>query len=116
MWLMPFHQYDHPGSLSASNFVVETAAAACKACGLCTKRCPMDALQLKVSTEATNKFRKAAEIDPDLCIGCGVCVHKCKSKAIVLMPRETTTRPPKTPLDWGMKHLMALEAGRKKNT
>ncbi len=115
MWLMPYHQDGHPKSLSPSNFVVEVTAETCKACGLCTKRCPMDALQLKFSTEAKNKFRKAVEIEPDLCIGCGVCVHKCKSNSIILKSRANQTRPPKTPGDWGMKHMMDMMAGREKN-
>ena len=115
MWLMPYHQDGHPKSFSASNFVVEVSPETCKACGLCTKRCPMDALQLKVSAQATNKYRKAVEIEPDLCIGCGVCVHKCKSKSIVLVARETTTRPPKIPKDYVVKHMMDMMAGREKN-
>lgn len=100
--------------MSSSNYVVKVEEETCKACGLCTKRCPMDALQLKNSTKARNKFRKAVVIDPDLCIGCGVCVHKCKSKSIILEQRETLTRPPKTPRDYVIRHFMDLEAGRKK--
>jgi ferredoxin len=114
MWLMPFHQFGHEISLSPSNFVVKVEAETCKACGLCVKRCPVDALQLKFSTKATNKFRKAAVIDPDVCIGCGVCVHKCKPKAIILEQRETTTRPPKTETDFALKYVADLQASRDK--
>ena len=56
----------------------------------------MDAIQLRFSTESTNKFRKAVVVDTDLCIGCGVCVHKCKTKSITLTRREETTQPPKS--------------------
>jgi ferredoxin len=56
----------------------------------------MDAIQLKFSAKATNKFRKAVVVDTDLCIGCGVCVHKCKTESIMLKRREEVTRPPKT--------------------
>lgn len=83
-------------TMDKSNYVVEVAAPeTCKACAMCVKRCPIDAIQLKFSTKATNKFRKAVVVDADLCIGCGVCVHKCKTKSIVLKEREQRTRPPK---------------------
>lgn len=114
MWFMPYHQLGHHKGMSPSNYVVKVEPEKCKACGLCTKRCPMDALQLKFSTKATNKFRKAPVIDPDLCIGCGVCVHKCKPKAIMLEEREPITRPPQTFPDWAMKHLADLQAAREK--
>ena len=91
-----YHQIGHSNSVDASNYVVEVTPEKCKACGLCTKRCPMDAIQLNVSLKAKNKFGKAVEVDSDKCVGCGVCVHKCPTKAIVLGHREETTRPPKT--------------------
>jgi formate hydrogenlyase subunit 6/NADH:ubiquinone oxidoreductase subunit I len=56
----------------------------------------MDAIQMKFSTEATNKFRKAVVVDTDLCIGCGVCVHKCKTSSLTLQRREEATEPPKS--------------------
>jgi formate hydrogenlyase subunit 6/NADH:ubiquinone oxidoreductase subunit I len=59
----------------------------------------MDAIQLKFSTRATNKFRKAVVLDTNLCIGCGVCVHKCKTKSITLKRSEETTQPPKNTRD-----------------
>ena len=93
----PYHHLGHDKAMDPSNYRVKvTTPETCKACGLCTKRCPMDAIQLKVSAEATNKFHKVVKVDTDLCIGCGVCVHKCPTKSIVLERREDITRPPKT--------------------
>ncbi len=85
--------------MSKSNFLATVTPETCTACGLCTKRCPIDAIQLKFSTKATNKFRKAASVDEDLCIGCGVCVHKCKKKAVILKQKQEITTPPKTVLE-----------------
>ena len=79
------------------------------------KRCPMDALQLKASTEAKNKYRKAAVVDPDLCIGCGVCVQKCPSDSLILERHEPTTRPPKTAREWAMSFAADLEETRSQN-
>ncbi|MBT4090916.1 MAG: 4Fe-4S dicluster domain-containing protein [Deltaproteobacteria bacterium] len=98
-YFKPYHQLGFDKSHEPSNYLVSTTPNTCKACGLCVKRCPMDALQLKFSTEATNKFRKAVVVQEENCIGCGVCVHKCKAKAITLKRRETTTQPPKTVKD-----------------
>ena len=98
--------------MEKSNYQVEVSPETCKACALCVKRCPMDAIQLKFSPKATNKFRKAVEIDTDLCIGCGVCVHKCKPNALTLVRKEETTRPPKTVRD--MVQINAMSALSKK--
>jgi ferredoxin len=102
-------------SMDKSNYVLEVVAPErCKACALCVRRCPMDAIQLKFSTKATNKFRKAVEVDTDLCIGCGVCVHKCKSKSIMLKKKEEEeiTRPPKTGRDLMTMNAMAALAAK----
>ncbi len=85
--------------MSKSNFLAAVTPETCTACGLCTKRCPIDAIQLKFSTKATNKFRKAAKVDEELCIGCGVCVHKCKKKSVILKQKPEITTPPRTMLD-----------------
>ena len=86
--------------MDKSNYEASVVAPeTCKACALCIKRCPMDAIQMKFSTKATNKFRKAVAIDTELCIGCGVCVHKCKAKSITLKRKEVITRPPRTGRD-----------------
>jgi len=115
MWLLPYHRLGHKDSLDASNYKVKVNAETCKACGLCMKRCPMDALQLKASAEAKNKFRKAAVVNPDLCIGCGVCVQKCPSDSLILERHEPTTRPPKTAREWTMSFVADLEEARSQN-
>jgi NAD-dependent dihydropyrimidine dehydrogenase PreA subunit len=96
----PYHLLGHSQSMNQSNYQVRVAPESCKACGLCVKRCPMDALELKVSGRATSKFNKAVSVDTDICIGCGVCVHKCPTDSITLERREGTTMPPKTGRDW----------------
>ncbi len=93
----PYHHLGHDKAMDPSNYRVKVSTPeTCKACGLCVKRCPMDAIQLKVSAKATNKFCKVVTVDTELCIGCGVCVHKCPTQSIVLEHRDEITRPPKT--------------------
>lgn len=83
-----------------SGYVVKVTPETCKAYGLCTKRCPVDAIQMKISAKATNKFGKAVEIDRDKCVGCGVCVHKRPTDSIIMERREETTPPAKTAKEW----------------
>ncbi|MHB8172564.1 MAG: NADH-quinone oxidoreductase subunit NuoF [Thermincolia bacterium] len=46
----------------------------CKACGVCVKACPVEAI--------TGKVKEGFAIDPEKCIKCGACQDKCKFKAI----------------------------------
>ena len=95
-----YHVLKHDKSHDVSNYRVRTHAQTCKACGLCVERCPMEALHLEESAEATNKKGKAAVLEPDKCIGCGVCVYKCPTESLILERRETTQAPPKDVREW----------------
>jgi Pyruvate/2-oxoacid:ferredoxin oxidoreductase delta subunit len=109
----PYHLLGHDKSMDASNYKIKVTPETCKACAICVKRCPMDAIQLRVSADATNKFGKAVTVDTDLCVGCGVCAHKCPADSLVLEHREETTKPPKTGREWAqlfMSDLVAAEA------
>ncbi|MBT4264911.1 MAG: 4Fe-4S binding protein [Deltaproteobacteria bacterium] len=116
-----YYHLDFDRSIEPSNYKVKVTEEACKACGLCVKRCPMDALQLKVSAKATNKFRKAVALEEKFCIGCGVCVYKCKSGAIILerKPEAEITRSPRTEKELIRENVMsafaALEQQKEKN-
>ena len=105
MFLESFHKLGHEKSIDPSNYMVAIDATTCKSCALCMKRCPMDALQLKVHDKAENKFGKAAFLDPDRCIGCGVCVHKCPTDSMKLIRKDELTEPPKSVREY-MKYFM----------
>ena len=108
MWLNSYHQLGHRGSLSPSNYKIKVQASTCRACGLCTRRCPMDALNLKFSKESTNKLYKAPVLDPDLCIGCGVCAHKCPTDSLTLVQNAEIVNPPNT----GVELVKSVLAGQ----
>ncbi len=105
----PYHHLGHEKTHDASNYVVASTPETCKACSLCVRRCPMDAIQLKYNVLATNKFKKSPEIDINLCLGCGVCVHKCKPKSILLERKaeELITEPPKDGREFVTANAMA---------
>ena len=54
----------------------------CFGCGLCVKKCPVDAI-IKTDYVAPGKKLPAYEIDANKCIKCGMCIASCKFKAIV---------------------------------
>ena len=113
IFLEAFHKLKHSGSLTPSSYQVRTNSETCIGCGLCVKRCPMEAMRLedfpgaknritKVAAknkngevELKNKAGKVAAVNPDLCIGCGVCAYKCPTKSLVLERREVIEEPPK---------------------
>ena len=92
-----------------SNYVAETVAGTCGACGLCVERCPMKAVKLQPSSKADNKRGEAAMVDPSLCIGCGVCAHKCPTQSIRLTHRPENEVFPVTERE--MAERMAEERG-----
>jgi len=112
LWFEAFHKLKHSMSLNPSSYRVQTNPEACIGCGLCVKRCPMEAIQLEDCPEAKNRITrvtgkngsdevelknktgKLAVVNPDLCIGCGVCAYKCSSQSLVLERREVTETPP----------------------
>ena len=76
-----------PAAFTAANYRAELDGEACDGCGVCARRCPMEAIAL---------VHERARIDPGCCIGCGVCVLTCKAGAIRLVPKPEPVRPPAT--------------------
>ena len=79
----------------------------CIQCGLCAKRCPIDAIQF-------NKESKEISFTPERCLGCGVCVHKCPTNAIIMVRREKDMEPdiPKDLTDWAMRMMKEREKSK----
>ena len=75
----------------------------------------MDALQMKVSEKAGNKFGKAAALATESCIGCGVCVHKCPTSSLKLMRKENESNPPQNVKEY-MMHFMKDKKAAKTGT
>lgn len=95
-----------------SNYVVVHDDETCRSCGLCEKRCPVEAIKIKefgLSSETMNKTsyaKKVFEYDQEKCIGCGVCAHKCPSQSRKLQRRsETGEDIPETRAEAGSRML-----------
>jgi NAD-dependent dihydropyrimidine dehydrogenase PreA subunit len=74
-----------PAEFARGNFQASLNYDSCVGCGICAKRCNMDAIAIGVN--------KIASINLDRCIGCGVCVPTCKTGAIRLRRRDQEEEP-----------------------
>ena len=73
-----------PGRLVSSPFLASFNPEACKGCGVCMKRCQMEAFHLE---------NKKAVLDPDRCIGCGLCVTACPTHSLSLVRKPEDQQP-----------------------
>jgi NAD-dependent dihydropyrimidine dehydrogenase PreA subunit len=129
IWFEAFHKLKHSLSLTPSNYHIHTNSQTCIGCGLCVKRCPMEALHLEDFPEAKgrvtvvtsekegkkelkNKTGKVSAANIDFCIGCGVCAYKCPTRSLVLERREVTHHPPVTGRDYIMQYMSDLQAAK----
>lgn len=76
----------------------------CNGCGVCVKKCPVDAITL---------IEKKAVVDEKICIGCGVCKRFCKFDAITMKKRKKTKFVPKNSFERFV--LEAIDSGRLQN-
>jgi formate hydrogenlyase subunit 6/NADH:ubiquinone oxidoreductase subunit I len=93
-----------------SNFIPEINSETCNVCGLCEKKCPVDAIKIDAQ-ESSNE--KIVIIDDERCLGCGVCVRVCNKNSIVLKSRPERVI---TPLNGTHRTVvMAIERGKLQN-
>ncbi|WP_366923573.1 4Fe-4S binding protein [Metallumcola ferriviriculae] len=95
-------------AVHSSNFVPAITKDECKGCGVCAKRCQIDAIKI-VEEIAGDKTSAKAVIDEERCIGCGVCIKGCKQEAIHLRQRDVLYVPPKDKKE----QMMRIAAARK---
>jgi len=77
---------ENPVQYFSTNYRAVVDSDLCTGCGICKKRCQMDAISI---------IDKKSVVDYTRCIGCGLCVTDCATKAITLEQVESPRVPPK---------------------
>ncbi|GAB4255552.1 MAG: 4Fe-4S binding protein [Deferrisomatales bacterium] len=86
--LLALKRTPRPADYVSSAFVARLDGEPCNGCGLCARRCPMEAVAVADG---------AARLDPTRCIGCGLCASRCPTGALQL---ERRPAPPEVPPDF----------------
>lgn len=77
-----------PKDFWVSNFHASVESENCDGCGVCKKRCQVEAITF-------SKTENKAVVDTNRCLGCGNCIPTCPKKAIELVNNKEEVRPPK---------------------
>jgi Fe-S-cluster-containing hydrogenase component 2 len=85
--LKAFKEHPQPSALVSSPFVCTVDRDKCIGCGVCVRRCQMDALELQDDKVVLHANR---------CIGCGLCVSTCLGDALSLK-RKPDSKQKKVP-------------------
>ncbi len=80
------HEAGHEGAIAKSSYFANVDEEECIACGICSLRCPVNAVTVR-------KNKEPAQVDEEKCIGCGVCYPTCPVDAIELELREDPSDP-----------------------
>ncbi len=70
--------------LESSGYVAVVDEKACVGCGLCAKKCPFKAIEMRDG---------APVINADACMGCGVCRFQCAKDALGLVRNSSASDP-----------------------
>lgn len=82
--LINIKKHPEPAALVASPFAASLDRDACVGCGVCERRCQVDAIRMD---------QDVAVLDEKRCIGCGLCVTTCVSGALTLIRKPEPMRP-----------------------
>jgi ferredoxin len=80
-------KHGYPNTLMTSSYVAQADRDKCRGCGICSRRCPIEAIPRVPDADPRFKKHGRPEVDESLCVGCGVCTLKCRFGAITLRPR-----------------------------
>jgi len=86
-----------------SNFVPTLDMDSCVNCGLCTEKCPINAIEMTNESETP-------EVNKQICIGCGVCASNCPTNSLSMTQRPDVHIPPENRTEQFMR--IATERGK----
>ena len=89
-----------------SNFFPALDQGSCVGCGVCEKKCPIDAITMTVVGNGPDM----PGVNKQTCMGCGVCASACPTGALTMSQRTELHVPPENKLEQ-RKHI-ARERGK----
>ncbi|HEY6874602.1 MAG TPA: 4Fe-4S binding protein [Geobacteraceae bacterium] len=89
-----------------SNFIPSLDLDTCVKCGICEKKCPIDAIKMTDTGNGSNM----PEVNKQICIGCGVCVSACPKGSLTMTQRTDLYVPPENRLE--QRKRIARERGK----
>jgi ferredoxin len=92
-------------AVHSSNFIPSLELESCVGCGICSKRCQIDAITMN---EQGNGI-EVPIVNNEVCIGCGVCASFCPTGSLTMSRRPVLYVPPKN-IKEKLKR-MAMEKG-----
>jgi len=95
---------DKPAQYFESNYFSRSDSELCIGCGICVKRCNLDAITI---------IDKKAIVDRDRCIGCGLCISTCPKEAMQLFPKKEIDNLARNPTNMYLKILNQKTPTRK---
>jgi formate hydrogenlyase subunit 6/NADH:ubiquinone oxidoreductase subunit I len=106
-------RHGYPNAVVTSNYIAASDREQCTGCGICSRTCPIQAIDRAPDPEP--RFRKFGRpvVDQTLCIGCGVCTLRCKAGAMKLHKRKQRVLHPETTFERII--LQCLERGTLQN-
>jgi formate hydrogenlyase subunit 6/NADH:ubiquinone oxidoreductase subunit I len=78
-----------------SNFIPALAPESCVGCGICVKKCPIDAIKMNAAGDGT----KTPEVNNETCIGCGICASTCPKGSLTMTKRTTLHVSPENKME-----------------
>ena len=108
--LLGISKFGYPNTIVTSGFIADINTDTCDGCGLCSKACPCDAIDMIASGNTDKRSKKIPRINKEVCIGCGVCAIKCtKTGSLKLKKRDKRVLHPETTFERVI--LQCLERG-----
>jgi ferredoxin len=111
--LLGITRHGYPNTVMTSSYVARSDRERCKGCGVCSTRCPIQAIPRVPDPDP--RFRKHGRpaVDESLCVGCGVCTVTCSSGAMKLHRRKQRVLHPED--TFARVILQCLEKGTLQN-
>jgi ferredoxin len=78
-----------------SNFLPALDVDSCIKCGICAKKCPIDAIKMTDAGDGS----KMPEVNKEICIGCGVCASVCPKGSLTMTQRTAFYVPPENKME-----------------